>query len=127
MAKASSHWIEKRKAGIMTYPDMIFLVNKKVTIFLWKVSATLLSRRVIGKSFWARIETTDAFLGSNPKIAVCVFRNAQYVIMNKRIAIGFIIIICFAVNAIKTIQPEAGPKPDKSLFVLENAFYFLIR
>jgi len=47
--------------------------------------------------------------------------------MNKRIAIGFIIIICFAVNAIKTIQPETGPKPDKTLFVLENAFYFLIR
>ena len=111
----------------MAHPDTILFVNKCVAIFLRKISATLLSRRVIGKSFWTWIETTDPFLGTNPKITVRIFCNAQYIIMNERIAIGFIIIIRFAVNAIKPVQPETGSKPDKTLFVLENAFYFLVR
>ena len=47
--------------------------------------------------------------------------------MNKRIAISFIIIISFTANTIKPVQAESGSKPDKTLFVLENAIYFLIR
>ena len=47
--------------------------------------------------------------------------------MNERIAIAFIIIIRSASNAIKSVQSERGSKPDKTLFILENAFYFLVR